>query len=656
VVIFHAFPSSLRGGFIGVDFFFVISGFLISTIVFSSLDRSSFSFGEFYARRVRRIFPALVLVLIFCFQAGWLLLNREEFLQLARHILGASAFVSNFVLLSEVGYFDTAASTKPLLHLWSLGIEEQFYAFLPATIWMLWSRKRLLVPVLAAITLASFVLNLSMFGRNPAADFYLPVTRFWELLAGTLLAYFSFSRHQPLFARAHALDAISICGAMISLAGFIFINEHDFPGWRAAVPVIGAVLLISAGPNAIVNRGILSRRIMVWIGLISFPLYLWHWPLLAFPRIIAGQLPAVQVRIAAVVLSFVLASITYILVERPIRFSVQKTAAVVGLAVLLVVAGALGISVVALDGVPTRSVVQLNTPTATGFGIDPKFVVQDCGIPADIAKVDFRNCQRDARGPSRYALLGDSKAAAAFGGFAQTSTDSGRWLLIGGAGGSDFPKGPVLPNLTDDEVTHPSGSVPSTAFEAVASNPSIKAVVLMNAVRNFFPLVKGTLLFDYGDEKARAAFVRGYSNTIKRLQRSGKDVVIISDIPTRPDARDCATRNTKFALLDAMISGIKFLGNSDCYLSLRTYEVRTKVYRDLLASIVANNPGATVFDTTPYMCDGDSGACLANKNGEPLYSYADHVSDYAASLIGKDLNAYLDDLDRRSDQRRSSLR
>ena len=188
VVAYHAFPQWVKGGFIGVDIFFVISGFLISTIIFNSLERDSFSFVAFYSRRIRRIFPALMVVLIFCFAFGGFALLAEEYKLLGKHSLGAG-FVSNFVLWKESGYFDAAADTKPLLHLWSLGIEEQFYIVWPSLLWAAWKKKFSLLTLTIAIATISLGLNLAKFRIDGAADFYSPTTRFWELLAGSLLAY-----------------------------------------------------------------------------------------------------------------------------------------------------------------------------------------------------------------------------------------------------------------------------------------------------------------------------------------------------------------------------------------------------------------------------------------------------------------------------------
>src|SRR5258708_9742504 len=178
----------MPGGFIGVDIFFVISGFLISTIIFQNLDKGIFSFAEFYSRRVRRIFPALILVLAVSYVFGWFALLPDEYRQLSKHIAAGAGFASNFQLWSEAGYFDNTAYLKPLLHLWSLGIEEQFYIIWPLLLWLARNREfRLLFVIILIVT--SFYLNVSQIQTDPIATFYFPQTRFWELLCGSLLAW-----------------------------------------------------------------------------------------------------------------------------------------------------------------------------------------------------------------------------------------------------------------------------------------------------------------------------------------------------------------------------------------------------------------------------------------------------------------------------------
>ena len=188
VLLFHAFPNALPGGFVGVDIFFVISGYLISRIIFTELTNRTFSFGAFYARRVRRIFPALILVLSTCLIYGWFKLIPTEFEHLGKHIASAAAFISNIQLFREAGYFDTAATAKPLLNLWSLAVEEQFYLLWPLVAVFLFKKQKYALWAILAVLFASFSLNIYTLQHNASAVFYLPIYRFWELLLGALLA------------------------------------------------------------------------------------------------------------------------------------------------------------------------------------------------------------------------------------------------------------------------------------------------------------------------------------------------------------------------------------------------------------------------------------------------------------------------------------
>ena len=376
VVAFHAFPSWVRGGFIGVDIFFVISGYLISTIIFENLDRGTFSFTDFYARRIKRIFPALIIVLIACFIFGWFELLAEEYKQLGKHIAAGAGFISNFMLLNEAGYFDNSADTKPLLHLWSLGIEEQFYIVWPLFLWFAWKRKFNILVITIIVAIASFVLNIKGIKQDMVATFYSPQTRLWELISGSLLAWFTLYKKDTLANIKLKLDlllsrivhsekkepddkvlsnVLSFVGLLLLVYGFWRINkELSFPGNWALVPVLGAVLIITAGSEAWINRTVLSNKVAVWFGLISFPLYLWHWPLLSFARIVENQVPSRNIRIAAVVLSIALAWLTYKLVERPIRFGRYEKIKSLVLVFLLFIVGFIGYNTYQRDGLSFR--------------------------------------------------------------------------------------------------------------------------------------------------------------------------------------------------------------------------------------------------------------------------------------------------------------
>lgn len=369
VVLFHAFPRQLEGGYVGVDIFFVISGFLISSIIFGSLNKSKFSFADFYGRRVRRIFPALILVLVSCYAFGWNALLSDEFGQFGKELAGGAGFVSNLVLWSGSGYFDNAAELKPLLHLWSLGIEEQFYMVWPLLLWFAWKRRMNFFAVTVAVALASFAFNAYLIREDMVATFYSPLTRFWELLAGAVLAHLTLQKKQAAIAAGTVsvpaeagmlANLQSIAGALLLAAGVFLLNkESAFPGYWALLPVLGAVLIIAAGEKALINKYVLSNKLMVWVGLISYPLYLWHWPLLAFPRIVVADEPSWWVRAAAVVSAVVLAWLTYAVIEKRVRTSQNTRAVTIVLSSLMVVVAAAGIATFQADGVKSRPLAQL---------------------------------------------------------------------------------------------------------------------------------------------------------------------------------------------------------------------------------------------------------------------------------------------------------
>lgn len=319
VVVYHVFPNWLPGGFVGVDVFFVISGYLISTIIFQQLNRQEFKLSVFYSHRVWRLFPALFLVLAITLAYGFLRLQPDELIQLSKHAFSSTAFVSNFIFLKESGYFDNAAEAKPLLHLWSLSIEEQFYLLWPMAI-LLISRLRLPFSLFVLVLFfGSFSFCLYEVQIDPINAFYLPYTRFWELLAGALLALYKQSKYGAYGGRFVA-NIQSIIGATLFLYSVMsFSKAITFPGWWALVPVVGTVFLIAAGQEAVINRRILKLSWLVRVGLISYPLYLWHVPLLAYFNIESGHSASIAPRVGLLLVAVLLAQMTYLGVERPLR-------------------------------------------------------------------------------------------------------------------------------------------------------------------------------------------------------------------------------------------------------------------------------------------------------------------------------------------------
>ena len=366
VVAFHAFPRKVPGGFTGVDIFFVISGFLITSLILRSRENGDFSFTDFYARRIKRIFPALITMLIACLAVGWFVMFPGEFRDLGKHAAAGAGFVANFSFLQEAGYFDITADHKPLLHLWSLGIEEQFYIVWPALIVLMWRWKNGPLLMAALICLGSFVWNVALTNTNQSQAFYLPFTRFWELMVGCIVAFATvqktFAELSPprltAFYEQHEqriYEAAGWLGALlIVLAAALLKPERAFPGWWALLPTLGTALIILAGPQATLNRWLLSHQSMIYIGLISYPLYLWHWPILSFARMVHFKEPTDLVKGLCIALAFVLAHLTYRYIERPIRFGTPTPRKPIMASAALAMAGCLGLLIYAGSGVPSR--------------------------------------------------------------------------------------------------------------------------------------------------------------------------------------------------------------------------------------------------------------------------------------------------------------
>jgi peptidoglycan/LPS O-acetylase OafA/YrhL len=628
VVGFHAFPLWLPGGFIGVDVFFVISGFLISTIIFQNIERNSFSFIDFYSRRIRRIFPALLAIFACCYVFGWFTLFPHEYMQLGKHIASGAGFISNFVLWSEAGYFDNTTITKPLLHLWSLGIEEQFYVLWPVILWLAYKKriKWLALTILIAVT--SFLLNVWLVYQDPIATFYSPATRIWELLIGALLAD---KRSSAYFndLNKNLSTILSVFGALVLALGVFLISDKAyFPGIWAIMPTCGAAALIAAGPNALINRTLLCTRVLVWIGLISFPLYLWHWPLLSFARIIEGEQLNLNTRIAIVMISMLLAWFTYTCIEKPFRFGSRGPLKVTILICLMLLVGYGGFNIYIRQGLDFRG--PEITERDRGYDGGPGgTMVPTCGLPTEIS-AEF-TCWQDSRPSLKFALIGDSKAAAMHGGLVRTSTSAGRWLFIGMGS-----KGAPLPIISNDPQysQYQYGSV--AAIKSLAENKQIQVVLIATSTRALFRLKNDTDIEDLETSPNYQVALDGLQRVIDILKAGHKKVVFLVDNPTLPHPEDCLVRITTSEVLNRLL---KQTLNQRCQLPLDRHLELSRKYRLLLSTLAANNKDTvTLFDTTPFLCDKADNKCSTTKNGKLLYGSTDHISDHAAGLIGKELN------------------
>ncbi|RHZ02122.1 hypothetical protein DYB35_013047 [Aphanomyces astaci] len=333
VVLFHAYPHSIKGGFTGVDVFFVISGYLISGILFKENARSSFTYADFYSRRIRRIFPALLLVLTYTLVVGCVWLLDKALQSMAITLVAGTLFGANIQLLTvQQGYFDASVKENPLLHLWSLGVEEQFYIFWPlfvSVIHRLSFRKALACQL--AVMVASFACNILFlgYGGENKYSFYFPLSRFWQMAVGGLLAYINLpaivdysklTQHLTDMQKTHSA-ALSTSGLAFIVFGYVVIDESmAFPGYWSLLPTLGTASLILAGPSTFINKYILGNSAMTFIGQISYALYLWHWPLLVYAKLRHPVAPPFYMQpYSMVVLSVVLSIATLYLVENKLR-------------------------------------------------------------------------------------------------------------------------------------------------------------------------------------------------------------------------------------------------------------------------------------------------------------------------------------------------
>ncbi len=440
VVAFHVERRLAPGGFVGVDIFFVISGYLISRIIFSEISVGQFSLRRFYARRVRRIFPALALVLGAVWLGGLLWLPPPALTVLGQHQLEAAAYILNFSLAAEVNYFAPSAQGNPLLHLWSLSIEEQFYIVWPALL-ILGLRLRLpTAALILAVTALSFGFNLYSTPRDPTAAFYLPWGRVWELALGAAVARFELSRGPPPGGARRG--GLALAGIALMAAAIVLFDENQaFPGWRAVVPTLGCAMVI-AFPGRWSEK-LLCAAPMQFFGNLSYPFYLWHWPLLAFAFLRWGALAPPGLRPALAALALILAALTNRFVERPIfAFSVRRPwKTVAALAAALAALGLIGMLTRAEKGFPGRYPAQV----AAIFAFPPHGFEQQAyraGLcyddrrdehltPETVAQAFAPQCLQKAD-PAKptLLLLGDSHGAHLYAGLSAVFGDRANILQL----------------------------------------------------------------------------------------------------------------------------------------------------------------------------------------------------------------------------------
>jgi peptidoglycan/LPS O-acetylase OafA/YrhL len=618
VLIFHAFPNLLRGGFVGVDIFFVISGFLITSILLTDIDQKNFSFVKFYAKRIKRLYPCLLVVLSISIGYGWFVLFPQEFQNLAKHALASTVYINNIVLYKENGYFDCASELKPFLHLWSLAIEEQFYIVWPFILMWLSKRKLPIGKIILAILVISFVYNLRalFFKNNLSSAFYIPFARFWELLAGAWLAHISI--HNKIifdYIQKQYKNLFSMLGlSLIFIAVFVLDKSKLFPGWWALLPVSGAILLILSGPYAWVNNYFLSNKMMVWIGLISYPLYLWHWPLLSFSRIISQKELDNPMVLGILCLSFVLSFLSYRFLETPARRNLNSKTSWV----LLI--GMLPIIVVGICA--KYNVIVAKTASVPGL---PKITeaMGDWEYPVKLAKLKFKDriLYKYGNGSKKILFFGDSnmeqyavraqKIIDTFGNNQFTAV----FLTCGGY----VP----LPNVYRHGQSQ-SFWMFETAIDYV-DQENVDVMVICASWIGY--LSQPSIEYYYQDHNFQGSIELdsvGQQKAFKNLEKvikiwtdKGKKVFIILNMP---NLLQCGPTN--------MIARYFFSQPVVRVKSLKIDEWKnssTEVHKRLRN--VATNSGAVIIDPQDSLCDGDT-CQVITVDGKPLYKDAAHLRPF----------------------------
>ncbi|WP_291516636.1 acyltransferase family protein [Acidovorax sp.] len=637
VLVHHVDAPLLSGGFLGVDIFFVISGYLISLIVFRELALGDFSFAHFYARRIRRLFPALIAVFLACLVFGAYALFADEYQRLGRHALVAISFLLNFLLMREAGYFDVVSSAKPLLHLWSLSVEEQFYLVWPVLL-VLAARVRLKASLLLGVAVVgSFLFALHLGETRLDALYFHPLARFWELLFGAGLAYTHHrfgvdvlpARMDQVWVR-HLLSLaglITVCAAM-----FTFDGKTPHPGVSALLPLLGAVALIASGPVAIGNR-LLTFKPMVWVGLISYPLYLWHWPVLSYLRIMESGAPSPLMLWSGAGAAVLLAWATYRFIECPIRQAPQDRAAVTalvsGMALLLVVAGV----VWQTGGLPGRDSVRHAVDAAAMMNREPA-TDEPCrrGFAPNAAPV---YCRLHASPDRIVAVVGDSHAHALYPGIAEKATAWGYGAILLANSGCPPLSGTTW-GRNEPEKTACAAAI-EKILRAVEQDGRIAAVVLatrgpqyidgtgfgpVEAHYNYPPLAAwgpGSAGGD-GDDPAEV-FARGLGDTVQRLGRKKVPLVYLLQVPELGvPAHNCIDR-------PLTVTG----RHSGCVVARSVYDDRMRLYRQHVARVAAQVPALGVVDPLPVFCD--AAQCAGIRDGRLLYADDNHISLVGAGKL-----------------------
>ena len=609
VFVFHYASVWVSGGFIGVDVFFVVSGYLIGRSVYHSIEAKKFKLSTYFANRAKRIFPSLILMLAALWVFAWFAFLPKEFASLGKHIGGAAVFVSNWILWREVGYFDTSADLKPLLNLWSLGLEEQFYLLFPFIVFLALRLKRQVPLILGIIFLATLIASEMNIKDMRAWAYFHPLSRFWELLAGAILAYLEVRLRVVETDSASRINMLKqACGfggiGLLLLAAFGYSKATVFPGAHALMPVIGATLIIAAGPASMVNRWLLSNRYIVYVGLISYPLYLWHWPLLSVVRVVDGMEPSVGLKVVLALLTVAISVLSYHCLEKPIRFgrfSKHRLAPIV-LWILLLMLGALGYTTYKQAGYPERFERIMVERVDVLLSEEKGKVV----LIGDSNGLMYEHALRSFYGKRGYGLLANSRGGCA----------------------------PLWNLERHDPGYAPDGCVASInkGYTEGLNNPGVREVIVIGSfsgLGNIYDISKpeedavaqGRV---HSDATKWTIFERQLDATVKMFEGKGKKLIFFYTTPNLDfDPIACEKRPLR------LLSSTK----QDCAISKSKVLDTQRQYRAVFERIKSRYGFVEFFDPAEALCNVSS--CEAQKDGVVLYEDPGHLNAAGADLVIK---------------------
>lgn len=622
VVLYHAGVRGFGGGFVGVDVFFVISGFLMASLISGEIARGDFSLLRFYERRIRRILPALLAVMTASAVAAWFLLMPAEMAYFARSLKATALIRSNIQFEKESGYFDIAAQLKPLVHTWSLSVEEQFYVLFPLLLVTLtWFGRRSPVSVLTGLLMASFAASAWMVLRSPVSAFYLLQFRAWELLLGALLAFNAFpAPERPMLRAGMATGGV----LLIVVAVFGFNNRTPFPGPAALLPCLGAALVIHARDELGPAGRFLRLRPMVGVGLISYSLYLWHWPIIVFSREAVGRELSFPQAGLAVLTALLIAGLSWQFIEQPFRGRnslIGRLPLFAGAATALAVTVGFGNYVIRHEGVPSRLPVDVQRAYAATFDVSP-FGRPPCFVVFDKSKAaapEVRAGKLCALGnPDStpvFLVWGDSHAGAMAPALDEAATRVGVAGLFAGHTGC-----PPLPDVERPrDASSQSCADFNTAVRDLVASRHIPLVFLIGYWPKYVhasELPNQGVYFDPSKppplENKSAPVVTALDRLMADLTQRGTRVALVMDVPEMG-------HYMPEAVAKAMMSG----ASTDVAPPWDYVEKRQALSRSILTRLAAKY-GAAVVDPLPEFCS--NGHCDALRDGLPMYKDADHIT------------------------------